>query len=64
MSPGFIFIKKTGHPSSFAFAMLNDVKPMGEKLFDAQLFLAKIARCTGFWPKLLDAQVFRPKARG
>ena len=44
--------------------MLNDVKPMGEKLFDAQLFLAKIARCTGFWPKLLDAQVFRPKARG
>ena len=28
--------------------MLNYVKPMGEKLFDAQFF----------WPKLLDAQFF------
>ena len=31
--------------------MLNDVKPMGEKLFDAQFFLAKIAGCTGYSPK-------------
>ena len=41
--------------------MLNNVKPIGEKLFDAQFFLAEIARCTVFWPKLQDAQVFAQK---